>query len=95
MMLNFIAVAAAQARKLPIDFNFPDCMICGRCLCDTFDTHEDNCGNSICDECFRYRLPRKRIEKTPDRFRPQANFYTKQSDAGDDESREKEVFINE
>ena len=74
---------------------FPLCTICGDDLRDTFEIHEDDCSNPVCDECFRYRLPRQRIENPPDRFRPQANFYTRRPDAGNEESLEKEVFINE
>ena len=89
------AVAIDLLAQFSIDSNFSFCAICSDDLRDTFEIHEDDYRNSICDNCSRYRLSQQKIENPPDRFRPQANFYTQQSDAGDDESLEKEVFINE
>lgn len=94
-MPHVAAVRVAQAEQIPNNLSFLHCAICGDDLQNSFKIHEDDCSNPICDECFLYRLPRQRIENPPDRFRPQANFYTQQSDAGDDESLEKEAFINE
>lgn len=71
-MLQSVAVKVVALEEFSVDLNFPYCVICGCDLRDTFDVHEDEYGDVICDECFRHRPSQRPNENPPDRFRPQA-----------------------